>query len=157
MSIPRQISDFLDAQQVPYQYCRHSLAYTAQGIAHAQHVSGKDVAKVVMVLGDGKMCMTVLPASHRISFDSLKATLGVRDVRLATEDEFKDIFPGCELGAMPPLGNLYNLDVWVDESLRSRSSIVFNAGTHVETIAMSVTDFEKVVKPRFGTFAELHH
>ena len=157
MSIPRQISDFLDARNVPYQYCRHSLAYTAQGIAHAQHVSGKDVAKVVMVLCDGAIRMTVLPASHRINFELLRPVLGGHDLRLATEDEFKDVFPGCELGAMPPLGNLYSLEVWVDESLKVRPSIVFNAGTHVETIAMSSADFDRVVNPKYAKFAEPHH
>jgi Ala-tRNA(Pro) deacylase len=157
MSIPRQISDFLDTQRIPYQYCRHSLAYTAQGIAHAQHVSGKEVAKVVMVLADGRILMAVLPASHRVNFDLLKAAIGAHEVRLASEEEFKDIFPGCELGAMPPLGNLYNLDVYADETLQARPSIVFNAGTHIETIQMSYSDFTRVVKPKTGKFAELHH
>jgi len=157
MSIPRQISDFLDSQRVPYQYCRHSLAYTAQGLAHAQHVSGKEVAKVVMVMADGRLLMAVLPASHRVNFELLKAVVAAHDVRLASEEEFKDVFPGCELGAMPPLGNLYKLDVYVDDTLHSRTSIVFNAGTHVETIQMSFGDFARVVSPKPGNFAELHH
>ena len=157
MSIPRQITDFLDSQKVPYQYCRHSLAYTAQGIAHAQHISGKDVAKVVMVLADGRMLMAVLPASHRVDFERLKAAVEAHDLRLATEEEFKDIFPGCEMGAMPPLGKIYSIDVWMDESLKVRESIVFNAGTHVETIQMRYSDFERVVEPKVSRFAELHH
>lgn len=157
MSIPRQISDFLDSHKVPYQYCRHSLAYTAQGLAHAQHISGKDVAKVVMVLADGRMLMAVLPASHRVDFERLKAALGAHELRLASEDEFKDIFPGCEMGAMPPLGKIYNIDVCVDEALRGRETIVFNAGTHVETIQMRYSDFEQVTEPRVSRFAELHH
>lgn len=157
MSIPRQISDFLDSQKVPYQYCRHSLAYTAQGIAHAQHISGKDVAKVVMVWADGRMLMAVLPASHRVDFEKLKSAIGAHDLRLAAEEEFKDVFPGCEMGAMPPLGKIYNIDVVMDESLRARETIVFNAGTHVETIQMRYQDFERVVEPAKAQFAELHH
>jgi Ala-tRNA(Pro) deacylase len=157
MSIPKQISEFLDSHQVPYLYCRHSLAYTAQGLAHAQHISGKEVAKVVVVLADGAIHMVVLPASHRIDFERLKSVIGAHEVRLASEDEFKNVFPGCEIGAMPPFGNLYHVSVWLDESLKGHETVVFNAGTHVETIQMKFADFERLVEPKPARFAELHH
>ena len=128
-----------------------SLAVLAHG------ADGKEVAKVVMVVADGRMLMAVLPASHRVNFDLLKTAVGAHELRLANEDEFKDIFPGCELGAMPPLGNLYDLPVYIDDSLQSRPSIVFNAGTHVETIQMGFADFCRTVSPRTAGFAELHH
>jgi Ala-tRNA(Pro) deacylase len=157
MAIPRQITDFLDSHQVWYQHCTHSPAYTAQGLAHVQHVSGKELAKVVMVVADGRMVMAVLPGSHRIELDRLAQLMKAHSIRLATEDEFKDVFPDCELGAMSPFGNLYHLDVWVDAALQGRQSILFNAGTHVETIQMSFTDFERLVTPKLGVFSVLRH
>ncbi len=157
MAIPRQISEFLDSQQVWYQYCTHSPAYTAQGLAHVQHVSGKELAKVVMVVVDGRMVMAVLPASHRIEIERLAELLHAHSIRVAGEEEFQGLFPDCELGAMPPFGNLYNMDVWVDTALRGHQNIVFNAGTHVETIQMSYADFERLVLPHAGSFSVLRH
>lgn len=158
MTIPTRISDYLDSHHISYQSFRHSPAYTAQGIAQAQHISGKKLAKVVMVVsGDKKMIMTVVPANHRVDLNKLGGLLKTRWVRLATEEEFEDYFPECELGAMPPLGNIYRLDVWVDEKLASLPEISFNAGTHAETIQMSFPDFERLVKPNTGSFAALLH
>lgn len=157
MSIPRMITEFLDSHRIAYQHCTHSPAYTAQGLAHVQHVSGKELAKVVMVIANGHMLMTVLPGSNRIEIEQLSKILQTEDLRLATEEEFKDIFPDCELGAMPPFGNLYNLEVWVDSALQSHPTITFNAGTHVETIQMNFADFQRLVEPRIAVFSELRH
>jgi Ala-tRNA(Pro) deacylase len=157
MSIPKHISEFLESQNIRYQHCIHSPAYTAQGIAHTQHISGKEIAKVVMVTADNNMVMAVLPGSHRIDLDLLKHLLNAETIRLATESEFRDIFPDCELGAMPPFGNLYHLEVWMDESLKAHLNIVFNAGTHAETIQMSLSDFERLVHPDIGSFSVLMH
>jgi len=157
MPIPKLISEFLDAKQLWYQYCTHSPAYTAQGTAHAQHISGKELAKVVMIMADMKLLMAVVPASCRVDLTKLRALLHSNSIRTASEDEFKDIFPDCELGAMPPLGNLYHLDVWMDETFRSHPSIIFNAGTHAQTIQMSFADFERLVQPNSGSFAVLMH
>jgi len=157
MSIPRHISEFLDSQNVWYQHFTHSLAYTAQGIAHAQHISGKQLAKVVMVMADGNLIMAVVPGNHRVDLQQLGEILNVDSVRLAAEEEFKDIFPDCELGAMPPLGNLYKLNVWVDTALKAHPHILFNAGTHSETILMNFADFDRVVRPMVGAFSVLMH
>ena len=158
MPIPTRISDYLDSHHISYQSFRHPPAYTAQGIAQAQHISGKKLAKVVMVVSDNnQMVMTVVPASHRVDLNKLGRLLKTRWIRLATEEEFADYFPECELGAMPPLGNIYHLDVWVDEKLGLQPKISFNAGTHAETIQMSFADFERLVKPNTGSFAALLH
>ncbi len=157
MAIPTQIREFLDRNKVFYSFCTHSPAYTAQGLAHVQHVSGKELAKVVMVLADDRMVMTVLPGSHRVNLDLLSQALKAKSVRLATEDEFKDLFPDCELGAMPPFGNLYGLEVWVDDALREHPSIVFNAGSHIETIQMNYDDFARLTQPKTACFGELRH
>jgi len=157
MPIPRSIVEFLDAHRVAYQHGTHPATYTAQTTAHAQHVSGRDLAKTVMVMADGNLLMAVCPASHHVDLQRLKAALKAQSIRLATEMEFGDKFPGCELGAMPPLGNLYHCDVWVDETVREHPDLVFNAGTHTDTISMAMADFEALVQPHFGRFAELTH
>ena len=157
MPIPRHICEFLDAHRIPYQPCQHTPSYTAQGVAHAQHISGKELAKVVMVVGDDRLLMVVLPASHRLELEPLGQAVGVESIRLATEEEFGHMFPDCEIGAMPPFGNLYNLEVWVDSALRSHPTIVFNAGTHAETIQMNFADFARLVQPKEATFSCLRH
>jgi Ala-tRNA(Pro) deacylase len=157
MPIPKLISEFLDGKQIWYQHCTHSPAYTAQGTAHAQHISGKELAKVVMIKADVQLLMAVVPANCRVDLTKLGTLLHSNTIHAASEDEFKDIFPDCELGAMPPLGNLYHLDVWMDETFHSHSGIIFNAGTHAETIQMSFADFERLVQPKLGGFAVLMH
>ena len=157
MSIPRHISEFLDSRHVKYQHFSHSPAYTAQGIAHAQHVSGKQLAKVVMVMADGQLIMAVVPGNHRVCLDRLREILNADSVKLASEEDFKNVFPDCELGAMPPLGNLYSLDVWADSALRAHPDVLFNAGNHSETILMSFSDFDRLVQPGIGNFSDVTH
>jgi Ala-tRNA(Pro) deacylase len=158
MPIPINISRFLDSQHVSYQSRRHSPAYTAQGIAQAQHLSGKKLAKVVMVIADdSKLVMAVLQANYRVDLDRLGRLMDTKRIRLATEEEFRDVFPDCELGAMPPLGNLYHLDVWVDDALKSHNDICFNAGTHAEIIQMDFQDFSRLVQPQTASFGILLH
>jgi Ala-tRNA(Pro) deacylase len=158
MPNPDHICKFLESQGIEYRLFAHSRAYTAQGTAQAQHLSGKLLAKVVIVKVDNdKLIMAVVPANYRVDLDRLGRYLGTTRIRLATEDEFKNAFPDCELGAMPPLGNIYHLDVWIDEILRSYPTIFFNAGTHAETVQMSLRDFERLVQPKVGSFAFLLH
>ncbi len=143
----RKLKEYLDERQIKYVSIRHSSAYTAQQIAASAHIPGKMLAKTVMVKVDDRMCMAVLPASYLIDFDLLKQMLGCKKLELAREQEFKDIFPQCEVGAMPPFGNLYNLEVYVSESLVEDDDIVFNAGTHTELIMLSYDDFHNCVDP----------
>lgn len=158
MPIPSNICRFLDSQGVSYQLCTHSRAYTAQGIAQAQHVSGKRLAKVVIVVADNsRMVMVVVPANCRVDLDKIGRLLNTTWIRLAMEDEFRDVFPECEVGAMPPLGNIYHLDVWIDEIFRNYPTISFNAGTHAESIQMSFADFERLVHPKEASFSMLLH
>jgi Ala-tRNA(Pro) deacylase len=147
------VKDFLDINNVKYTIIEHSPAYTAQEIAASAHISGKELAKAVMIKIGGKMAMAVLPASYKISFDQLKKVLGTDKVRLAYEQEFIDAFPDCEVGAMPPFGNLYGMDVYVAESLAEDEEIAFNACSHSELIKMRFEDFEKLVKPKRFRFS----
>ncbi len=128
----KKLKSFLDENKIKYVSIQHSSAYTAQEIAAIAHIPGKDLAKTVIIKIDGKMAMAVLPASFKVSFDNLKDTLGVKEVRLAYEQEFIDKFPDCEVGAMPPFGNIYGMEVFVAESLAEDEEIAFNACSHTE-------------------------
>lgn len=148
-----QLKQFLDKHRIKYVAMTHSPAFTAQEIAASAHVSGKELAKTVVIKIDGTMAMAVLPASFHIDFALLEEALGSKRVALAAEHEFKDLFPGCELGAMPPFGNLYGLDVYVADTLSEDQEIAFNAGTHTELIKLAYVDFERLVQPKVLTFA----
>ena len=150
-----KIKEFSNQHNIKYIIIKHSSAFTAQEIAANAHISGKELAKTVMIKFDGKMAMAVLPASYKISFDDLKEVLGVEKVRLAYEQEFMDKFPDCEVGAMPPFGNLYGIEVYVAESLADDEEIAFNACSHTELIRMNYKDFEELVKPKRMKFSEL--
>lgn len=148
----RQLRDFLDSNNVKYVVITHSTAYTAQEIAALTHTKGKDLAKTVIVKLDDALAMAVLPASHQIDLRALKEGAGAKSIGLASEGEFRSRFPGCETGAMPPFGNLYDMHVYVDESLRAEKEIVFNAGTHNELVRLSYADFERLVLPKVLSF-----
>ena len=149
----KKLKDFLDSNNIKYVTLSHSPAYTAQQIAASAHIPGKELAKTVMVKIDGKMAMAVLPASYKVNFNLLKKTAGAKKVELASEDEFKDMFPECEVGAMPPFGNLYGMEVFVAKSLAEDEEIAFNAGSHTELIRLAYNDFEKLVKPKVVKFS----
>jgi len=148
----RRLKEFLDSQQIKYVTISHSPAFTAQQIAATAHVPGKELAKTVMVLVDGKMAMAVLPASLRVDLDHLQEIVGARRIELADERSFRDKFPECEVGAMPPFGNLYGMDVYVADSLAEDDEIAFNAGSHTELIRMAYADFERLVKSKVLAF-----
>jgi Ala-tRNA(Pro) deacylase len=152
-----KVREFLDNHHVKYVVIGHSPAYTAQEIASLAHVSGKEMAKTVMVKVDGKMAMAVLPASYKVDFEGLKQGVGAKKVELAHEAEFRHLFPDCETGAMPPFGNLYDMPVYVAERLTEDEEIAFNSGTLTELFMMKYQDFEKLVKPKVIQFAMAGH
>jgi Ala-tRNA(Pro) deacylase len=143
----QKLKEFLDSQNVKYVSINHSSAFTAQEIAASAHISGKDLAKTVIVKLDDKLAMAVLPASRKVDLDLLQQATGATQVTLANEQEFREKFPECETGAMPPFGNLYRLNTFVDQRLREDEEIAFNAGTHTELIKMSYADFERLAAP----------
>lgn len=148
-----RLKKFLDEKGVSYEAIAHMAAYTAQGVAAAMHVPGRELAKSTVIKVDGRFGLAVLPAHRRVDLEHLRQMAGAQSVSLASEAEFQGLFPGCEVGAMPPFGNLYDLPVWVDESLRKDPTIVFNAGTHREAIRMAFADFERLVHPVVGSIA----
>lgn len=149
----KKLKEFLDGNSVKYITISHSSAYTALEIAASAHIPGKELAKSVLIKIDGKMAMAVLPASDKVDFDLLKSVIAGENIRLAYEQEFIDKFPDCEVGAMPPFGNLYGLDVYVSKSLTKNADIAFNACSHSELFKMSYRDFERLVKPKILDFS----
>lgn len=154
MPILKKLKEALDEAKIPYEVFNHVLAYTAQEIAAKQHFSGKEMAKVVMLDVDGTLVMGVIPGSRKISLDMVRASLGANKARLATEDEFISRFPNCEIGAMPPFGNLFGLKVYVDPSLEEDEHIYFNAGSHVQTVRLKYEDFARLVNPQVARLVE---
>ena len=147
------LREYLDQNRIQYLVISHSVAYTAQGIAALTHTPGKELAKTVMVMVDGRLAMAVVPASSRVDLYRLKKYLGAESVELASEMEFRDRFADCETGSMPPFGNLYGMDVYADESLAHDKEIAFNAGSHWELVRMAWADVERLVVPRIMKLA----
>ncbi len=154
MPLKKRLKDFLDENNVKYVTMIHSKAYTAQEIAAVLHVPGGMFAKSVVIKADSKYVMAVLPATHQVNLDLFKQVAHTKNAELASESEFESLFPKCEIGAMPPLGNIYDLPTYVDTSLTKDEDICFNATTHSEVIKMKYADYEKLVQPVIGTFAE---
>lgn len=148
-----KVKEFLDANNIKYMTISHSLAYTAQEIAASSHIPGQELAKTVILKVDDYFAMAVLPASHQVDLKAMKEAAGASGVRLATETEFMNLFPDCEVGAMPPFGNLYDMPVFVDESLTQDEEIAFNACTHKQLIKLAYDDFAYLVRPTVLKFA----
>ncbi len=153
MAAKKRLEKYLKDSGVQFGTMTHPVAYTAQEVAAAQHVPGKQLAKVVLVDADGQLVMLVLPASYRVDFPKLKSVLGAKKVRLAKEEEFGGTFTDCEVGAMPPFGNLYDIPVQVDESLAEAPEIVFKVGSHTTSMKIKFPDYKKLVKPEIADFA----
>jgi len=148
----KALKEFLDSHQVKYSSINHSPSFTAQEVAASAHVSGKQLAKIVIVKisGSNKLAMVVLPANAHIDFSALKNMIG-SEVDLAKESDFKGKFPECELGAMPPFGNLFGMQVYASNQLSKLDQMVFNAGTHSELMRLAYQDFERLVHPKIIT------
>jgi Ala-tRNA(Pro) deacylase len=144
----RKLKEFLDGQKIKYVSITHSPAYTATEVAQSTHIPGRELAKTVMVKLDGKIAMAVLPSTRKVDLNLLRESAGAEEARLATEEEFKALFPDCETGAMPPFGNLYGMEVYVAPKLTEDVQIAFNAGTHTEVIKLAYKDFERLAKPK---------
>ena len=153
-SCVERLEDYLGRAGIAYELTTHPIRYTAQGVAQVEHIAGRLVAKAVMVLIDDQLAMIVAPGTDLVDLDWVREATGAREVRLAREEEFRHVFPDCEVGAMPPFGHLYGVPLYVDVKLARDPVIVFNAGTHRQTITMTYTDFARLAEPRTGIFAK---
>ena len=147
MSVSVKLREYLDQNKIKYSLITHSIAYTAQELANRMHIHGMEIAKVVIVKIDGQFAMVVMPAPHHIDFDRFKEATGSQRIELASEKEFKNLFPDCEVGAMPPFGNLYGLPIYVAKPLEKDEYIVFNAGSHTEAVRMEYAEFKRLANP----------
>lgn len=154
MQCKEKLELYLQSEGVAFEAHQHRPAFSAQEVAESEHVPGKQVAKVVVVWADHQLVMLVLPASYHVDVAHLDALLGAKHVRLADEKELGVVFPDCEVGAMPPFGNLYDLPVYVDTALTEAETIVVAAGTHTDTLHLAYADYARLVKPNIATFAE---
>lgn len=143
----QQLKEFLDSAGTEYMCLSHPPAFSAQQLAHHVQIAGDQVIKTVILELDGKMAMLVMPATWRIRWDRLTKVLETDFVQLADEQEFEARFPECEVGAMPPFGNLFNMTVYCSEALTSQPELAFAAGTHTESIHMKTADFLRLVQP----------
>jgi len=148
----KKLKDHLDSEKIKYVTISHSPAFTAMEVAESAHVPGRALAKTVMVKLDGRMAMAVLPSTRKVDLNLLRESAGAEEAMLATELEFKSLFPDCETGAMPPFGNLYGMEVYVSPSLAEDDQIAFNAGSHTEVIKLAYKDFERLVRPKVVSF-----
>ena len=156
MEISKQLIDCLEQNDVKYEILHHAETVTAQRIAQAEHVKGRHHAKVVMLKSGDQYLMVVLPADRHIDLEKIEKAIG-KPVSLSKENDFESLFPDSVIGAMPPFGNMYGLQTYVDEHLAEQDYIVFEAGTHTDAIKMSYSDYERIAKPKLGDFAiKLH-
>jgi Ala-tRNA(Pro) deacylase len=153
MSILERLHEYFKSHQAEYSHSVHHTALTAREVASAEHLPAREVAKTVVVFGDGKYAMLVVPASKLVDFHEVREELGFSQVRMATEQELGQLFPDCELGAMPPVGALYDLPVFLDASLANEPLIAFNAGTHRDVIHMPFAEYRRLVQPRIRALA----
>ena len=151
------VRTMLKQQEVPFETLKHKPTFTAQELAATEHVPGDEVAKVVVVKAGERFCMLVLPASYNVKMDRVRKVVGEKKCRLATEDEMSELFPDCELGAMPPFGKEYGLDVYVDQHLAEDDEIVFESGHHDEAVRITWADYQRIEQPKTADFAEHLH
>jgi Ala-tRNA(Pro) deacylase len=146
------MEEYLRENRVSFEVMGHRSAYTMPEVAAALGISGKQVAKVVIVRADDRPLMFVVPSPDRLDFAKLRDALGARSVSLAKESEFAELFPDSATGAMPPFGNLYDVPVYVDEGLAEQTDIVFRVGTHRHVMRVAYADYARLVRPTLGGF-----
>ena len=148
-----KLLDYLDQNHSRYQVSRHLPVFTAQQMAAAEHVSGMNVAKPVVIKADDLFYMCVLPACCKIDLSVLQRHLGVDEVELATESQMAELFPDCSIGAEPPFGSLYGLLTFMDTRLADDEYIVFQGGTHEDAVQMDADEFIRLAQPRILSFS----
>ena len=153
MSVALKIKELLEKEEISYQVLEHNLAYTALEIAEKVHLPGHQVVKSIVINGDGKWMLCVLPSTHKIDFEKLKKAFSLKEASLANEGKVASLFPGCDVGAMPPFGQLAGLQVYVDTDLHENETIAFNAGTHTDMLKIKFKDYLRIAKPLFGDFS----
>jgi len=154
MATPTWIRKMLELRGIPFEELHHDEVYTAQKVAQREHVSGHRVAKVVVVMADGRPVELILPASRHVNLEQARTVLHAQEIRLATEAEMEKCFTDCELGAIPALRHWENVEVLMDRSLNVEGPILFQAGTHADAVRLNFQDWYELVHPQVATFSE---
>lgn len=149
----RRIREFLDGNHARYVMIHHSPAYTAQELAHSMHLPGKFLAKTVVVKLDERVALAVVPANKDVDLDQLRHETGARQAQIAEPADFVDRFTDCQLGTVPPFGNLFGVDAYVDRDIAKMDQVAFTAGTHSDAIAMTFADYRRLAHPRLMKIA----
>ena len=153
MAIANKLKELLEKEGVKFEHAAHPEVYTTQEVAAVEHERGRCVIKTVVVKADGKFVLAAVPAALKVDLQALGKLLRAKEAAIAEEHEFADLFPDCQVGGMPPFGNLYDVPLWLDKRLTSCEYVVFNAGTHSDTVKMAFADFERLASPQVGEFA----
>ncbi len=154
MTTLQKCLNYLDAHQIRYAHTTHSPAYTAEEVAKAEHMPPHRMAKTVICQDSDGYLMVVVPADSYVDMERLRTAIGATGLFVAEERDLYLLFTGTELGAMPPLGTLFGLRVYLDRKVAEQEFIAFNAGTHRDVIHMRVSDFRRLVRPVVGGFSQ---
>lgn len=146
--ISSRLESFLAESGVHYERVHHRPDYQAEQAALDTHTPAREFAKTVFVEVDGRFAMAVMAADQFLSERRMRESLGAGQIRLANEEEIERLCPDSDVGAAPPFGNLYGLDVYVSPTLARDEQITFNAGSHQEAMRMAYADFARLAKPR---------
>lgn len=153
MAIAKRLKELLDRERVEYQHVPHPEVFTMPEVAAVEHEKGRHVIKTVALRADGELVLAAVPAALKVDEKALAKLMKAKEVVAAEEHEFANAFPDCEVGAMPPFGDLYGVPLWLDKRLTECDEVVFNAGTHTDTIKMAFADFKRLASPEIGEFA----
>ena len=153
MAIVQKLKELLDGERVKYEHVIHPEVFTMPEVAAVEHEKGQHVIKTVVLKADGQLVLAAVPAALKVDQKALAKLMKAKEVVVAEEHEFANAFPDCEVGAMPPFGGLYGVPLYLDKRLTECDEVVFNAGTHTDTVKMSLADFERLANPEIGDFA----
>jgi len=149
-----KLQPYLDRMGIQYEVKHHPTAYTAQDLAHAEHASGHQVIKPVLIEADGQFVVCALPASQRIDLAQLRLELGADEMHVADEQTLREVFDDCELGAEPPIGAIFGLPTVMDDSLFGQREVVFQTGSHDEAVRMTLSDYRRIAQPGIAHFTQ---
>jgi len=154
MAANKKVLDYLNSNDIDYEVVEHPRVFTSIEEARALGIDADEIAKCLVINMRGEHALAVVPGDKRISNNKLRAALGNKHARLASEAEMKIDFPDWELGAVPPLGDLFGLPIYLDIDLVDHEILLFSAGTHTDSIKINSADFINLIRPDITELCE---
>ncbi|MEW5863499.1 MAG: aminoacyl-tRNA deacylase [Pseudomonadota bacterium] len=145
MSIAPKLQDYLARHRVAYELVAHRHTMSSMETAAAAHVPGDRLAKGVVVEDEQGYLLAVVPSTYHVKLGDLGKQLNRRSLRLASEEELKNLFSDCETGAVPPVGGAYGLPAVVEEDLTREPDVFFEAGDHEHLVHVAQADFARLL------------